>query len=294
MRITNKMMADAVQRNLQRGTANLARLQNQLASGKRLRQASDDPAAVARALALRRNLVENDQYLRNIEAARGRLAATDAALQQATDVIERALILAEKGANDALGAEEMAAIAEEADELLYSMLQVANGKNGDEFMFGGYVQAREPFALTAGPPATVVYQGDAGVIRRSIGQGIKVVVNVAGEQVFGPAFAALIRLRDDLTAGDHAAVRARLDELWQAGEAIGSARAEVGARVNRLQQTAVQLTAVSSEWQAQLSRLEDTDIAEATVAYATGETIYKVALATAGKLLQTSLIDYLR
>ncbi len=294
MRITNRMMADAVQRNLQRGTANLARLQDQLASGKQLRRPSDDPAAVARALALRRNIAESDQYLRNIEVARGWLGATDAALEQATDIIERATSLAIKGASGTLGAAEMAAIAEEADELLHSLLQVANGKHGDEYIFGGYVQDQEPFVLTAGPPTAVAYQGDGGVIRRSIGQGIKVTVNVHGGQVFGPAFTALIGLHDDLAAGDQTAVRARLDELWNAGEDIGAGRAEVGARANRLEQTAVQLSAVQLEWQAQLSRLEDTDIAEASVAYATGETVYQAALATAAKLLQTSLIDYLR
>src|SRR5689334_6152886 len=106
MRVTQRMMVEQLQRNINYNTENLGTLQDQLSSGKRLRRPSDDPPALSLAMRLKVTGDQDVQYLRNIDSAKGWLSATDSALSQLSSVLTRARDVALRGSSDTNGPEE--------------------------------------------------------------------------------------------------------------------------------------------------------------------------------------------
>lgn len=87
MRITNNMlinnMIDYIGNNLGR----MEKLQMQMATGKKISVPSDDPVAAARALKLRTDVSEIEQYKRNVKDAQSWMDITENALSNMGDVL---------------------------------------------------------------------------------------------------------------------------------------------------------------------------------------------------------------
>jgi flagellar hook-associated protein 3 FlgL len=73
-----------------------------------------------------------------------------------------------------------------------------------------------------------------------------------------------------------------------------TARAQVGARANRLEQAKTSQGSLVTSNQGLLSQLEDADMASAITELTRRQTTYQATLAVTAKVMQTSLIDYLR
>jgi flagellar hook-associated protein 3 FlgL len=124
--------------------------------------------------------------------------------------------------------------------------------------------------------------------------GTTITVNLTADVVFGPAIAALIQLRDALNSGSSAAVEAALPALDQAINAAVDNRVVVGARLNRLEAAASRLQDLKLSVTGLKSNVEDVDFAEATTQLAVGETAYRAALMGAARVIQPSLLDFLK
>ena len=133
MRITDRLLVDKVLSNIQRNETRLATIQDQVATGRRISVASDDPTGTVRSLTLRSNDDETQQASLNLDLAQGWLNATDIALQDVNGVIQRARELAVQGANETLSQQETTALATEVEQLLGHVLQLANTRSGDRF-----------------------------------------------------------------------------------------------------------------------------------------------------------------
>jgi flagellar hook-associated protein 3 FlgL len=71
-------------------------------------------------------------------------------------------------------------------------------------------------------------------------------------------------------------------------------RADVGARTNRLETVAAQRQDLQVHLEALLAKTEDLDYAEALVEFSAQEAVYKAALQAGARVIQPSLLDYLR
>ena len=91
-----------------------------------------------------------------------------------------------------------------------------------------------------------------------------------------------------------AALGADLDRLDAAQTRIQTAVADVGSRYGRLEQAAQKAKDLTLDLQASLSEVENVDLAKAMVDLQLQEVAYQAALATTGRVLQPSLIDFLR
>lgn len=312
MRITNRMMVETVAANLRRSMAALSDAQNKLSNGKQLTKPSDDPAAVSRALAFRRNINENEQYLRGMDAASSWLSATDKAIGMVEDLVIKARSLTIRATSGSQGAEQLAVMADQMDEMLAELIQLGNMTFGDDYVFGGTRQTEPPYALTTAPVAHVAFKGNDNLMERSIGQSTAVVVNARASDVFGahvvdatdPAdpgldpsqntFAAFISIRDALRAGDLERAGEGIAHLDAALTRASGARADVGVRGSYVEALAAQMRSAQLNLRSRLSKDEDLDVAKALSDYAVKEMMYNAGLATAGKTLLPSLIDYLR
>jgi flagellar hook-associated protein 3 FlgL len=285
------MVYDKTNSSLASDLAAMQTSQDQVSSGKKLNLPSDNPADVQSAIGLGDTLAQLNQYVRNIGNATNTLSAMDTALSSAGNVIQRANELAIEGANGTLDASQIQAIGAEVSQLSESMATDANAKVGDRYIFSGFRVDTAPYQVT-GPGQVGPYQGDHGVSVARIGQASTMQVSLAGDTAFQPAIDALAQLQTDLAAGK--VQQSTIGQISTALQAIVQAQATVGARENRLNDASTSQQALVTSNQALLSQLEDVNMPAAITELTQRQTTYQATLAVTARMMQTSLIDYLK
>ncbi len=295
-RITQGMMNSQLLLNLNRNLNRMDNLQNQMATGRRINKPSDDPVGISFSMRYRSGLAANDQYLKNVDSAVSWLEYTDSAMNQANSLLQRIRELMVDGANGTNPQTALDAIQSEVIQLRDQMVTVGNSQFNGKYVFNGQMTDVEPYsASTAAMDVT-----DAGQIQFEIGAGVRIPVNISGSQVFGDAgstdnvFQILDQMIADLGNGDSAAVGMGLENLDSRINHFLEIRAEVGAKVNRLELSQSRLEDISTNLQTLQSRTEDADMAEVLTNFKASENVYQASLSVGSKLIQPSLIDFLR
>lgn len=290
MRITQNMISSNMLRGIQQNLSPMDRTQTQITTGQRYTRASDNPTAVARIMDLRSSEARVEQYRRNADNAVGWLNATDAAIQSGNDALQRARELAVMAGNDVIPPEERETIALEIDQLLEQMTDAANTTFNGTFVFAGQMTSTP--AYTAGSPP--VYQGNLDAISREVNDGVQIQINSLGPDVFASSMQAMVDLANDLRANDGPAIRNRIGDIDAAQDELLAQSSVVGARTNRIetQQSRLEATQVSL---AQLrSQDEEVDMVEAIVRFNSEEMVYNASLQAGARIMQQSLLDFLR
>lgn len=175
MRISTANGFDAGIDTLQRRQRELAELQAQLTSGKRVNRASDDPTAAARAeraLALEQRSVASQ---RGVEASRNAMQLGESALGDATELLQQAREKLVGAGNAAYGPSERASLAAALREIRGQLLGVANRSDGaDGYVFGGQGSSAPPFVDRADG---VVFVGTGGQAMVASGETLPVTLD---------------------------------------------------------------------------------------------------------------------
>lgn len=162
--------------------ADLARTQNELATGKKILSPSDDPSGSVKILDIEEDIQLVDQYQRNASTAEGQLAREEATLSDITNTLQRVRELVVQANNATQSAETRAAIAAELRGRLDELVSLANTRDGnDEYIFAGFQSATQPFVQQGG---NVTYSGDDGQRFLDIAAGAQVAVRDSGSRVF--------------------------------------------------------------------------------------------------------------
>jgi flagellar hook-associated protein 3 FlgL len=292
MRVTQSMIYDAANGSLSNQMSGMQSVTEKISSSKELNRPSDNPADVRSAVGLNDTLSELNQYIRNIGLATNTLTAMDTALGSAGDLIQRANELAIQGANGTLSAGDRQSIAAEVAQLTEAMAQDAGAKVGDRYVFSGFRVDCAPFQVT-GPGQVGAYQGDNGQVIARIGPATTLQISMAGDAAFQPAITALTQLQTDLNSGQ-AVQQSTITQISDALQTLSQAQATVGARENRLSDAKSAQQDMITSNQAMLSQLEDVNLPAAITELTQRQTTYQASLAVTAKVMQTSLIDYLR
>lgn len=145
---------------LQARQASLEQSQERLISGKRVARASDDPTAAARAERALAQKGRVDASQRALETSKSAMLQAEAALGNASDLLQRIRELTVQAGNGAYGDPQRQAIANEIRGLRSELLSVANrGDGAGGFLFGGQGSAAPPFVEG---PAGVAFIGTQG------------------------------------------------------------------------------------------------------------------------------------
>ncbi|GAA3930440.1 flagellin N-terminal helical domain-containing protein [Actinoplanes auranticolor] len=300
-RVTEKSIHTRVLANLQRNLAQGAKIQDQLSSGKQLNRPSDSPAGTVSALQFRSESRASQQYIRNAEDGLNWLSTMEDTLGSSSALVNKARDLTLQGLNTSTsGVLAKEALAAEIDQIRETLIAQANTRYLDRPVFGGTTVGEVAY------DGNGVYQGatydpsspaDTSV-SRTVGSGAKVRVDVTGVEAFGDDATGLFRVLQDISAGiragDDTQLQTNLQQLDKAGDQLRSAVSEIGSRYNRMTQMKEsaqdRLLSVTS----QLSDIEDIDLPKTIMDMKLQETSYQAALAAAAKVIQPSLIDYLR
>jgi flagellar hook-associated protein 3 FlgL len=210
-----------------------------------------------------------------------------------TTAVRRARDLALQGANQgSVGPVARDALAIEVEGLRKELLAQSNTTYLDRPVFGGITPGNDAY------DATGTYVGTLGDVNRRIADGVVVKVDVDGPTVFGSGassvFAELDALSTALRAGDQAGISSSIAALNSRLDTVTSARTAAGTRFQRLEQA--ELTAADAELSLKnhLSTVENADLAQSAVELQLQEVAYQAALSATSRVIQPSLLDFLR
>lgn len=292
-RITQSMTTQRSVGGLQANLVKLAEIQEKLSTGRSINRASDSPTDSTAAMRLKAAVGDQEQYVRNAADAMGWLGTTDTALQSVSAQLRRASDLSLQGANaGALSAASREAIATELEQIREGLVSVANTQYLGRPVFGG---------ITAGDRAyddSGTFVGEPGVVRRTVGDGAQVRVDVHGPDVFGPDGATVL---DDLTAlaaalraDDTPGVQAGIEDLKVALGRVTSTLADVGTRQNRVEAAQQRAKDAVLGLSSSFTDIAGVDIAATVVDLQMQEVAYQAALGATARVIQPSLMDFLR
>ena len=291
-RVTNQTLAQSALRNLQSNKSDLARLQDQASSLNAISRPSDNPIGTADSMRIRAAQQAAEQYGRNIDDGNGWLATVDAALGDAVSVLHRVRDLTVQGANDgALSPTAKDAIALELETLGAELLSVANRSYLGRNIFAGNSDAGVAFA------ADFSHTGSAtATVQRRVSEDTTVRVDADGAKAFGEGadsvFALIGSIVGELRSG--VSVGPRLNDLDDHFLAVTGYQAEVGTRQVQIERAEEANMEQSGALEAQRAGVEDIDLARAILDLKLQESSYQGALAVTARVLQPTLMDFLR
>ena len=170
------------------GYNQLANLQQQASSGKRVQSPSDDPLAWVTVAGLQAQNGWMNTYLSNIQDAQTTLNTSVSLLQQVSNIFSQAQSIATQGTQPGNSATSNAALADEMDGLINQLVDVANTQQNGTYLYGGTSGNTAPFVVTStdsqGNPLAVAYRGSEDSAEVGISQTQSVSTLYAGDQIF--------------------------------------------------------------------------------------------------------------
>ncbi len=292
-RVTETSMTTKALGDLQRSAARGQKIQQQISSGKLLSRPSDSPTGTVTSLQLRGEVRATQQYSRNADDGMGWLGTIQDKLGDASSQILRVRDLTVQALNSSeTDPSAREALAAEIDEVKQSLIGEANTSYLGRPVFGGTTSGNVSYDTDG------TYKGDAGQTTRTVGPNSKVRIETTGPEAFGTGntqlFQVLTNISKDIRSNDGLTLSGDLTNLDTAHDLLKSTLSDVGARYNRVtqmkQSSEDHLLSVSS----QLSDIEDVDLPKAIMDLQIQQTSYQAALAATAKVIQPSLIDFLR
>ena len=187
MRMSTVQIFNQGVNNLLDRQADVTKTQEQLASGKRIMNASEDPAGAARTLDITSQLARIDAYQRNTVTVQSSLDLEEGALSGVINDLQRARELTIQGNNATMTAADRGSIAVELSAILESLIARGNTQDASgEYIFGGFQSGAQPFSKTTGGAA---YNGDDGQRFMQVSADVQIASNNPGSEVFMSATA---------------------------------------------------------------------------------------------------------
>lgn len=295
MRVTFQTLNDNVA-SVNSAAARLDRAQDQVATGRRMRTASDDPAAAERALNTRAEMGTLDAYRRTADSSAARLMAIDNTLSAMIDGLTAAKVAAAsgRGSNATPAVREAAAL--QVEGLRDALVGNINTSVRGVALFAGGQSGATAYTHVAG---VWTYNGDNTTVAADVTRTQAVAISIDGQRIIqGTDAVDLFTAMDDLAAalraGDEAAITAGSDALERAFARATYAQGQVGADLRTIEQGHDQLSTLSRLAKTRLSKDEDANPVQAISDMNRAEVAYRAALGVVGTTGRMSLMDYLR
>jgi flagellar hook-associated protein 3 FlgL len=312
MRIAFNTFPDSVKSQLATLIAQENRLQNEVATGKRISQLDDEPATMRQVLDLQTQDSQIAQYRKNIASLQTQATSSYNAISGLQTISARAREIATL-ADGTRSPQELSAYATEVNQLIQQGVQFMNSTGQSGYLFGGTQTSQPPFVATTdanGNVTGVTYQGNESVPTAEIAAGAPVAVQVPGANTTGsgPAglitdsrsgadfFNHLIALQNHLRAGDTASISSSdTPALAKDYDNINSQVADNGLIQSHLSAADSLASTQSLSVKQAVSQESDADLAQTLTQLSSTQTAYMAALQSGAKLLSQSqtLLSYI-
>lgn len=268
----------------------------EISSGRRVNQPSDDPAAAALLVDNHDRTTFTARYLQSLTALQGQFQTADSTLSSVVVALQRALTLGVQGGNGTNSDTDRAAIAQELQGIQDQLISLANTAFQGRFLFSGTRTDTIPFVRDNAVPSGVRYDGNDAVNSVQVGEGYRLASNKPGSQLFNAAgkdmfqaMAGLIQAVQTNTGIDTA-----VGTLRDAFDYVSGQRVFYGNSMNQAQSQSTYLGAVKLQLTQDENTLGASDIEAAASRLVNSQNTTNATLAAIGRISQLSLFDYLK
>lgn len=371
MRVTQTMLANSSLRHMSNNFTNLAKIQDQLATGKKISRASQDPVVAMNGMRYRTQVTEVEQFKRNLGEVYNWMDTADATLDEVTQTLQRIRELTVQASNDTYEQTQRGNVAKEITQLKEHLVSLGNTRSNNKYIFNGTNTTNAPINTdkmdlavgdlvlpTDGSNYELTYNGElykydtGNVFKSSTGKaielnsgtiihsypskdidgnnitetknlketeivasrfdaistnkqnveievlkGVNIAVNISPSNVFSnDLFGDIQRLEKILTDSSTKPedITKFLDNIDVQIDKTVNERAELGARYNRVEMIENRVLEQDVIAQRILSDNEDADMEKVIIDLTSQEAVHRAALATGARIIQPSLMDFLR
>lgn len=313
MRVSSKMEYSDFLKNLQISTNKVQKTMNQLSSLKEVNKASDNPLLVAKILDLNVSISQNKTYGQTISDSTQWSQTQDSALDNVSTLMLNIRNLIESSANSGTTTPAVYnANRKEISQSISGIVDALNTNYDGRYIFGGTKTQEPPFAVikdAEGAAVSLEYRGNSNNLQREISDGVSLDLATDGSRLMhadGSSgidqdskseltefFSGLI---DTLKSGDP---DRKLSSEYLSGidkftENFTDYRSKIGSIENRLSSASARNKSEKNTLAETLSNKQDVDVAEKYMGYQNQMIAYRSTLAMGTKVMQTSILDYLR
>ena len=330
MRITNGMLVTNMLFNLNQNMGRLNKLNEQMHTQRKFSVPSDDPIGVSKSLKYHTDLSKIEQYTRNAEDANSWMKETESALNEIGEVLHRANKLAVQMANGTYSDDDLLKVKEEISQLKEHLIQISNSTYAGRHLFSGYKTDQKLLDKDGNYNVSLIMKDDENdpdktkeIVEYNIGVSETIKVNTLGGKVFGVlgekedvkdvdakvAFGAdtvdensrsylisVFEKFESALAGDvdKGEIDASISRIQNCMDQVLSVRSEIGAKMKRLELTMKKLSSQDLSTQELITKNEGINVPEVITKLKTEENIYRASLSIGARIIQPSLVDFLR
>ena len=279
-------------RNLTNSMSNMDKLQEQLSSGKKISKPSDDPVIASRGMYYRSSLIENEQFQKNVSEAQSWMEISDNSLSEAGSIFQRVRELMVNSGNGGYDKTSLQSIASEMEQLKAHLGNIANQTVGGRYIFAGTDTNNPPFQN-----GDFVNTNNAE-INLEMNKQIFLPINVSGQALFNfpdnsqNIFKVLDNVISQLKQGGSATNQ--IGALDKQMDNFLAERASLGARINRIELIKDRLSNEETNVTQLMADNEDADVAKVITELKMQENVHRAALGAGSRIIQPSLLDFLR
>lgn len=326
MRVTNKMLTHNFLSDMRTNLNKMKTLQEQSTSGKQVRRPSDNPFKVSRIMQINSDIAANKQYNSNIKDTINWLDSADTSLGQAGEVLKRVRDLLVSTGNAGYSISERKAVRDEINEKIEEFSQIVNTSFDGKYIFGGTRGLSKPmtvvkengnsklaYGLRDGSelldiPANISeYNMIGSKLKVEVAQGVYIEYNVTAQEItefkndkgdlldVRKVFGDIVNhLGSDKEEDRNKLIMEDLQGISDIIDNVLKLRAGVGARQNRMDSAKERNTEENFNLIEMLSEVEDVDITENGIEATAMQAIYTASLQASARIMQPTLLDFLR
>ena len=318
MRITNTAMVRSHLYDTQQNLSRMNKINEQINSGKVVNRVSDDPHKAIRIMNMNNEIRYTEKYNYNIDETVGWMNNTDASLENFGNLLKDVKDNIIKVGNGTYSQEEIKAINAEMNEKIKEIADTLNTTHGGKYMFGGSNVDEAPIKLIENPDGTVKLEinknSNTEDLKADISDGTSIDYNVSVGEIFNvkdengktvnllDEVNKLSKLMNDIANGDEQTsanarkellgdVKSNIDKLYNHSL---DERTSLGVRVS----TAEKIKELNDEnilnMKSVLSLDQDVDHVEKFIELKSAELVYQASIQVGTKLIQPTILDYMR
>lgn len=324
MRITNASMVRSHLYDTQNNLTNMSKINQQISTGKVINTVSDDPHKAIKIMNINNEIKYTEKYNYNIDETVGWMNTTDGALDNVGNLLGEIKETILKVGNGTYSQNEMKSLNEDMNEKIKQLADTLNSTHGGKYLFGGSSVDDAPITVIENPDGTVKLEfskdkngqtiPNTDDLKAYISSGINIDYNISVGEILNikdgngntvnllDEINNLSTLMNDIANGDEQTAakaketllndtKGKIDTLF---DHVVNERTSLGVRVS----TAEKIKELNDEdilnIQDVLSKTQDTDVVEKFIELKSAEMIYQASIQVGAKLIQPTILDYIR
>jgi flagellar hook-associated protein 3 FlgL len=182
MRITQQTIFDGFMKHINENRAEMHDLQQDIASGKKITKASDDPLKFKKARLLENQIREQEVYQDRIGAAKNTLDLAEQSLQEIVNGLIEIKSNVTRAINGTHDSASFTAIKQELESLKEELVSSFNAKDINGYIFGGVGSDSSPFSIDA-DTGSVTFDGSNDALSLKVDSNLSIDVTQDGNFV---------------------------------------------------------------------------------------------------------------